>query len=56
LAQEVAKKCGCKDHIIPSAFQIRYGGYKGVVAENPMDHSPSKVMHVDHDVTLQVLI
>jgi RNA-dependent RNA polymerase len=24
--------------------------------ESPMDHSPSKVMNVDHDVTLQVLI
>jgi len=35
LAQEVAKKCGCKDDIIPSAFQIRYGGYKGVVAVDP---------------------
>lgn len=35
LAQEVAKKCGCRDNNIPSAFQIRYGGYKGVVAIDP---------------------
>lgn len=35
LAKEVAKKCGLRDHIIPSAFQIRYGGYKGVVATDP---------------------
>ncbi|XP_061371833.1 probable RNA-dependent RNA polymerase 1 [Gastrolobium bilobum] len=34
LAQNVAKKCGCGDHV-PSAFQIRYGGYKGVVAIDP---------------------
>ncbi|KAK6931654.1 RNA-dependent RNA polymerase, eukaryotic-type [Dillenia turbinata] len=32
-AQEVAKKCNLK--ITPSAFQIRYGGYKGVVAVDP---------------------
>jgi len=24
--------------------------------ENPMDHAPSPVVNVDHDVTLQVLI
>lgn len=35
LAQQVAKKCGFKEDHIPSAFQIRYGGYKGVVAIDP---------------------
>jgi len=33
LARTVAKKCG--HHSMPSAFQIRYGGFKGVVAVDP---------------------
>ncbi|XP_041013861.1 probable RNA-dependent RNA polymerase 1 [Juglans microcarpa x Juglans regia] len=33
LARKVATKLGCNS--VPSAFQIRYGGYKGVVAVDP---------------------
>jgi RNA-dependent RNA polymerase len=33
LARSVAKKCDYDP--MPSAFQIRYGGYKGVVAVDP---------------------
>jgi RNA-dependent RNA polymerase len=34
LAREVASKCGCNRNV-PSAYQIRYGGFKGVVAVDP---------------------
>ncbi|XVF85599.1 hypothetical protein PTKIN_Ptkin17bG0129900 [Pterospermum kingtungense] len=34
LAKEVARKCGLTKHT-PSAYQIRYAGFKGVVAVDP---------------------
>lgn len=38
LAKQIANKCGLSTIAPPSAFQIRYGGYKGVVAIDPTSY------------------
>eukprot|EP01018_Ginkgo_biloba_P005552 Gb_28429 [translate_table: standard] len=59
LAKQVAAKCRC-DTQIPSAFQIRYGGYKGVVAVDPTSQHklclrPSMQKYISSDTNLDVL-
>ncbi|KAK4479818.1 hypothetical protein RD792_015357 [Penstemon davidsonii] len=58
-AHIVAAKCRVK-RFIPSAFQIRYGGYKGVVAIDPsssmkLSLRPSMLKYVSDNTKLDVL-
>ncbi|KAI3467228.1 hypothetical protein Pfo_023891 [Paulownia fortunei] len=59
-ARRVAIKCGIKSCIPPSAFQIRYGGYKGVVAVDPsssvkLSLRPSMLKYQSENTKLDVL-
>ncbi|CAM6099682.1 unnamed protein product [Calypogeia fissa] len=42
-ARVIASDCGLPEGVVPSAFQIRYGGYKGVVARDPTVSSAFKL-------------
>ncbi|KAG8366468.1 hypothetical protein BUALT_Bualt17G0083100 [Buddleja alternifolia] len=58
-ARRVAIKCGVKSYV-PSAFQIRYGGYKGVVAVDPFSSvklslRPSMLKYQSDNMKLDVL-
>ncbi|XP_044489067.1 probable RNA-dependent RNA polymerase 1 [Mangifera indica] len=58
LAANIAEKCGFRK--VPSAFQIRYGGYKGVVAVDPtssvkLSLRPSMFKYKSGNVALDIL-
>jgi RNA-dependent RNA polymerase len=58
-AEQVARKCGC-DNIVPSAFQIRFAGYKGMVAVDPrssykLSLRPSMRKYTSNNRSLDVL-
>ncbi|KAI5062092.1 hypothetical protein GOP47_0022631 [Adiantum capillus-veneris] len=57
-ATRVAKKCKLRD--VPSMYQIRYGGYKGVVAVDPRSRyklslRPSMCMFSSSQISLDIL-